>query len=699
MGRAFAFHGAQRKTSFMLTAIWVVLAAAGWGSAGQAPASETRPAETQPARYVVPADRPWWEREGLVIASVGESLSDRAWRATSGRTRVPTYNERDAQKRERSEASLSGLKALGVNLVLVPYGGFGPDAGEQEERQLARETIATCHKVGLKCGVWIPVGQVDAAVWKSDGKDVSDWLVLMQSGKPLAAPFAGRVFTSDAVGEVRARARRLAGEIGKLDADAMFVPEWRVSAGFEAAARDGFGEYLKGQTGVDLELFGRSGIPADGASPLMRAWVSYRAKLLSDALHEMADELRKSRSGMYVAVDCGNPSRQIGVPAGPAVDPAELLRGLDGVFTTARPETTERGEIRNQVADLKLARSVGVNCIPRQDVKLALAQQLAFGGDSGGVLIYFEGGNLSGDDASRVGIERFAVEAAGRYRARRELYAGMRPVADVLLWRPRDARLYLGAAAEVEQIRATDALVTHRIPFGYLFAESPGDVRDAALVVAGIPAIAESAASDLRRFVSGGGAVVVVGASGVVDSAGKVVGRNLAEYLTETSSAPAAAQGADGHPAVLVRKFGDGRVVSISQPGAPLNIHMSRRRSSKGRNAPALEGDDLAAAIRAALGRGLSVEAKLQRGSAVELTRSDDGRRAVLHVVNFNPDGPLAAETAHVRVKDAGSVTGVWRYEIGKDVYEPANFKRGAGEIAIEMKPVELYDAYLIEQK
>lgn len=695
MGRAFAFQMAQRKTSFMLTAIWAGFAAVGWGSVGQ-----SRPAASQPVvRYVVPADRPWWVRDGLVIGSVQDGLSDRAWRTTSGRTRTPTFNEREAQKHERGEEVLNHLKALGINLVMVPYGGYAPDSAETEERRLTRETIARCHGLGLKCGVWIPVGQIDAAVWKADGKDVSDWLVLMQSGAPLAAPLAGRSFTSDAVGDVRARARRLVEEISKLDADAMFVPDWRVPAGYESAARNGFGESLK-RDPATLGLFEKNGIPTEGDSPLMKPWIAYRTGLLNDALHEMADDVRRGRASTLVAVNCGNPTRQIGIPGGPAVDPPELLRGIDGVMTTARPEISDRGEIRSQIEDLKLAVACGARCIPQVASKLALVQQLAFGGDCGGVLAYFDAGNLTGDAAARVGIEKFALAATRRYRERRELYADTRPVADVLVWQPRDARLWSGAAADVEQLRAASALVSHRIPFGFLFDELPSDLgHDAIVLVAGMPTVPEGRASDVRRFVSGGGGVVVIGAAAVVDSDGKTVNRDLAQYLTETSSSGAAVSRPEGRSGVLARKFGNGRVVSIAQPGAPLNIRLTRRTSSKGKNAPALEDDDLAVAVRAALGRGLSAEGKLQRGSAIELTRSDDGRRAVLHIVNFNPDGALASEPVRVRVRDAAGVVGVWRYAVDRDGYEPADFRRGDGEISIELKPVELYDAYLIEQK
>ncbi len=684
----------------MLTPIWGFVAVI-----GSVIPLQSRPAASQPevARYVVPADRPWWVREGLVIASVRESLSDRAWRTTNGRTRTPTYNEREAQKLERGEETLTRLKALGVNLVLVPYGGYAPDSAETEERRITRETIARCHTLGLKCGVWIPVGQIDAAVWKADGKDVSDWLVLTQSGTPLAAPIAGRSFTSDAASEVRARARRLVEEISKLDVDAVFVPDWRVPVGFEAAARNGFGEFLKRGTAparAALGLLEKSGIPTDGESPLMNPWVAYRTGLLSEALHEIVEGVRRGRAAMFVGVDCGNPARQIGIPAGPAVDPPELLRGIDAVLSTARPELSERGEIRNQIPDLKMAVASGARCVPRVDSKLALVQQLAFGGDCGGILAHFDASNFAGDDVARIGIEKLAIEATRQYRERRELYADMRPVADLLVWQPREARLWCSTAAEVEQLRAVSALVTHRIPFSFLFGELPDDLdRDAAILVAGMPAVPENRASDLRRFVSRGGGVVVVGAASVVDSDGKTVNRDLAQYVTETSSSPAAASQVKGQPGVLMRKFDQGRVVSIAQPGAPLNLRIMRRSTSKSKNAPALGDDDLSIAVRAGLGRGLSVESELERGSALELARSDDGRRTVLHVVNFNPDGALAGETLHVRVKDAGSVAGVWRYSIDRSGYEAAEFRRGEGAIAIELKPVALYDAYLIEQK
>jgi len=682
----------------MLTAIWGVASLIGFSSW-----SQSRPAESQPAtRYAVPVDRPWWVREGLVIASVGEGLSDRAFRTTRGRTRTPTFNERESLKRERSEEVLKRLKELGVNLVLVPFGGYGPEAAEAEEREMSRATVARCHGLGLRCGVWIPVGEIDAASWKQAGKDVSDWLVLNRSGAPAVGMGFGRSILSDAVDAVRERSRRMAEDAGKIGADAVFVPNWRVPAGYEAAARTGFGAYLRAARASTamVTLFEKSGLPTDGAAALVRPWVGYRVGLLEASLGEIARTARQEKGEMLMGVDCLNPARQIGIPDGPAVDPPGLLRGIEGVTTSARPQVSERGEIRTQIAELKSAAVVGTRCVPRVLSNLVVAQQLAFGGDCGGIAAYFDDGNLAGDDEGRVELTTSVVESMRRYRARRELYAEMSPVADVLVWQPRDVRLHSGPAAEVEQTRAVNALITHRIPFSFLYDELPRDLKsDAAVLLAGMPEVTEDPASDLRAFVSRGGAVVVVGPSAVVDSAGKVVGRELAEYLTEASSGAAPASQAEGRAGVVVRRSGDGRVVSIAAPGAAMNVWMTRRSSSKGRTAPALEQDDLAVAIRSGLGRGLSVEGALDRGGAIELTRSGDGRRTVLHVVNFNPDGALRGEALKVRVKDAASVSGVWRYGGATDGYEAAAFRRGAGEVAIEMKPVDLYDAYLIEQK
>ncbi len=665
------------------------------------------PATSQPTTgpaYVVPADRPWWEREGLVIASVNEVLADRAWRISGGRTREPATQERRAYEEERSEPVLAKLREMGITLVLVPYGGYGPDKIEHEERKIARETIERCHKVGLKCGVWLPVGQLDPNVWKAEEPDVEKWLVRSASGRPMAAQ-GGRQYVSSLQVPLSAQSPcpLLDEAVGQANADAVFVPDWRIAFGHESGSElvmnvmAASADKRAGSTLADA--LRKNGLPKDGSSPLISEWVKIRAMWLAHDTELMLRRAIQLNKEELFGIDCGGPSRQIGMVDGPAVDPASLLRGVNVVMVLSVPRVDERERVSHQIVEMKTATTVGCRAAMAMGTKLGMAQQLAFGGDCAGIVAYFNDGKLSSDEFGQTGVWTDILTLANAYRRERVFFAGMRPAADVIVYQPQAARLFGGPAADVAQIQACNALVTHRIPFSFNFDDRPKDIpHDAVVMIAGVPSLNEDQAGDLRAHVMSGGGLLVIGTTTVQDSAGKTVGRDLSDYITERSSGPAEKSSPKGRLEIVIRKFEQGRVVSMARPRPALNMWLTTRKDRKARVAGAIESDEFAEAVRTALGRPLSVEGAFERGSAIELTRDADGKRTALHVVNFTADTPLPATAVQVRVPNAAAVRHVWRFPaLGAGGCTEVTFRLKDGAVAFETESNALYDAYLIQ--
>ncbi len=649
------------------------------------------PATSQPTTgpaYVVPADRPWWEREGLVIASVNEVLADRAWRITGGRTREPATQERRAYEEERSEPVLAKLREMGITLVLVPYGGYQSDAVEQEERSIARMTIGRCHKLGLKCGVWLPIGQVDHP---NPNKPI-----LRPDGRPMDAS-GTRYYVSPTLG------LNFDG-LSFSHADAVFLPNLRFAIGHEKESLSKLALYIRERAPQSereklLEELTRSGLPTTTDSPLWRYWVMTRENSLVQACVLFRQHVTEPLGGALLGIDCNGPSRQIAPIEGPAVDPPSLLRNVNVVMVSADPRVDDRARISHQIVEMKTATAVGCRAAMTMGTKLGMAEQLAFGGDCAGIVAYFNDAKLSSDEFGQTGVWADVVTLANGYRRQRAFFAGMLPAADVIVYQPRAARLFGGPAADVAQIQACNALATHRIPFSFNFDDRPKDIpRSSAVMIAGVPYVNEDQAGDLRAHVAAGGGLIVIGTTTVQDSGGKTVGRDLAEYLTERSSGPAAKTLLPGRAETAIRKFEQGRVVSLSRPGPALNLWLTTRKDRKAKSAAAIESDDFSEGVRTALGRPLSVEGAFERGSAIELTRDADGRRTALHVVNFTADTPLSATAVQVRVPNAATVRHVWRFPVlGAGSCTDVKFRVKDGAVAFETESNALYDAYLIE--
>jgi len=665
----------------------VVLAGAGLGDGAAATTQPTSGPTTGPA-YSVPADRPWWEREGLVIASVNEVLADRAWRISGGRTRLPATQERAAYEEERSEPVLAKLREMGITLVLVPYGGYQSDSVEQEERSIARMTIGTCHGLGLKCGVWLPIGQVD--------HPGAQKAILRPNGRPMDAQ-GTRYYVSPSLG------LDMEG-LSFSHADAVFLPNLKFAIGHEKESLSKLALYIRERAPEPereklLEELTRSGLPTTTDSKLWRYWVMTREDSLAQACVLFRRHVTEPLGGALLGIDCNGPTRQIGAIEGPAVDPPSLLRNVDVVMVPAVPRVDDRERVSHQIVEMKTATAVGCRAAMTMGTKLGMAEQLAFGGDCAGIVAYFNDAKLSSDEFGQTGVWADVVTLADGYRRQRAFFAGMLPAADVIVYQPRAARLFGGPAADVAQIQACNALVTHRIPFSFNFDDRPKDIpHDAVVMIAGVPSLSEEQAGDLRAHVAAGGGLVVVGTTAVQDAAGKTVGRELAWNLTVRSDGPAEPSSPRGRPEIVIRKLEQGRVVSLSRPGPPLNMWLTTRKDRKARVAGVIESDEFSEAVRAALGRPLSVEGAFERGSAIELTRDAEDKRTTLHVVNFTADTPLSATAVQVRVPNAAAVRHVWRFPVlGAGGCAEVKFRAKDGAVAFETGSNALYDAYMIE--
>ncbi|MFO0972684.1 MAG: hypothetical protein U1A27_04480 [Phycisphaerae bacterium] len=633
---------------------------------------------------------------------MNHTAAERAWLVSAGRTRKPTFDELRAQQDERAAATLDALQKLGVNLILVPYCDPDPSADAPDERIIARQTIARCHERGLRAGVWLPIGKLDI----DNATPTESALATVcrgANGRPVAANFPGRVCLSFGFQPVRSAAIELARGAVRDGADAIFLPDWQQVLARETPAvsmlREHVGRLFTAQDALQKELYDsieHAGVPSGGESLLMECWLDCRVTALTTALADVARAARQIRPDVIVGVATGVIGRQIGLPDGPAIDPAGLAEFADVLVTPGLPRTLPRGEITQQIADLKLVRARRARTAPQLLTAESLAQQLAFGGDAAGFVTYFRAGLPTRDAEARRPVDPRVARGVSAYRQRPRLFRGMQPVADVWVWQPKRARVMPGPALSALAAQSVSALIAHRVPFDFLLDEIPQSApRDAVILAAGLPAVSEEQAGALRRHVVDGGAVLIIGAIRVESADRRTVASDLATYLAAQSGAAASAPAERADPdATIVRTVGAGRVVALSRPGSPLNWWLTTPRNSKLRAAPPVESDAFARAVRAALGHDLRVEGALPRGLALELTAGD--HRMAVQFVRFD-EGPMAAGADMlVRTKNINIVRAVTWYD-WDGPGRPLEFRRAADGVHLHVPSVSLYGAALIE--
>lgn len=651
--------------------------------------------QTRPAPTTRPTGENWWESDGLVVAASVLSVEEQAWITTAGRLKKPTRDELAAYARLHTAETLKQLRAMGVNLVVLPYGGYDPEERERDARQRTIAFARACHTAGMKVGVIIPIGSVDPERWAEAEPGVADVLTLSREGRPFPAGRFGRMMTSRISRWERTRSDRLVrGAVRATDPDTIVLPDFVMAVNREPSGVADFEAYLRRRSSAVVD----DGRRTDEGRETLRT--EYRIAALADSLSAIRDAARDENTGVLICLKGQGLDRQVAPVAGPAVDPPSLWPLADVLWADIRLSVGARGRIRHLIAQYKAAPLV----LPTPRSAIEAAQALAFNHGAVGCVAFLREGHLSGEATVRAPLRENVLEMARFSRAHRVLFAGQRCAGDVCLYRSRESGLYAGGAAGILAIQTEQALAAHHFIFDIRELGASAR-RDSApdqgrvppiIMLGGAERLSDRDIAWIEAQLRGGRGLVVIGPCGVRDE----LGHARTPALIDRLLAHAAGSPPESAPDRAVRfVYGGGRparVAYLPRPGPMENVWLKIARSHRPRRAKPAYDDVLHETVRWVADRPLAVAGRFSSSVAVELTASAGAERLVLHRVNFDPHGETGPIRVTVRVPASRRAVSVERFTPDGPAPIDVAFTADGGSVTIEAAALKVYDAYLI---
>lgn len=280
--------------------------------------------------------------------------------------------------------------------------------------------------------------------------------------------------------------------------------------------------------------------------PLVRAWIRWRCEALAAFLGEVAGHARGLKAD---AILMANPSHPCGASdtALRGVWPVWLGRHLDLMIAENANEPEVAGDLMvSQIRAHKNAAAVGYRAVPTTwaegpgrlgaaDASVRLAQtpsairlQIAEAAANGGI----PGSNwatrpLGGGDGMRIDRPEFAAaldQYLGFVRKHKDLIFSGRPLGDVAVLHAFPSLAFNGQHAMDQIAAAEEVLIRAGLQWGVVFDDNLDRLENfSVLILAGQTHLSDAACDAVRRFVHGGGAVVMLGENGRYDDEGRLL--------------------------------------------------------------------------------------------------------------------------------------------------------------------------------
>ena len=601
-----------------------------------------------------PEQRPdWLQRDGIVMAGSWEPLLFRVRRdGSDGYT--PTTKQRAAYEREHSPEMIAELKALGVNFIMMHcYKG----AGLETERQSMADAVKfarLCRDASVRVGVYNYSG---AFLWEplfQETPQAKDWLLFDANGQPLTygRNAAYRYHWNRNHAGAQAFYRQIVRfAVDDIRSDLLHFDNYEHGPGQDANSVQRFRDYL-GET-FTIEQLRKMGVndlndvhpPLTGAPEtlLCRAWLEFSCRSLADSYHDMSRYARTLRKDILVECNPGGPGNWIHPP----VDHGRLLQGGEAFWDEGQPPGYNGGQLRTRIPTYKVARRMNNIAFAYTTTPLEMAESMAFNRDCLGCICWFDYGKIVARPGSDEPMSEELLPFIRFFHARRDLLRDAEVVADAAVLRSFPSQVfadskYAGLTSQVEQ-----ALIENRVCFQIIYDHHLADLNHyRVLVLAGCAALSDRQVEQIRRYVSLGGRICIVGQAGTYD-----------EWLI-----PRERPALDDLPAA--------GVVRIE------------------------EDDDVVSAVSQACDNRLSVSIRAGSGLCSELTEQPD--RRLVHLVNYNADDSVKDVSVRLRLPTGSRVKAVTLVSPERRRDLELNFQEQDGLVTFVVPQVCVYEIVVV---
>lgn len=446
-----------------------------------------------------------------------------------------SLNAREIYERAQSEEVIRLLHSQGIEVFHTHlYKGEGMVA-EMPEMQDTIRAAAIAHRYGMKIDTYIQWNTMMYETFFAEEPRAEHWIQRDAVGKPILLEYGYQqsfryrpCFSNQEYLDYLKRVVRFAVE--EVKTDFIHFDNFNLNPEPDSChcnnCKLGFRSYLRkkysatqlkerfGFTNVDYvnpPLWNHQNPPEKLNiifDPGFQEWIEYRCQLMTDALEQMATEIRSLNPNVVVEINPGGISGN-NSPWLNGIDHSRLLRHTQAFWDEARnlPEYSSDNRLVSGVRTYKLARTyknVVFNYTHTSEAAigecLAFNQTIGFAGESP--------------------LTKEMLKYISFYRKNRDCYVGTRDVASVAVLRSYPSMTYHHSRAGLSTILIEQTLIQSRIPFHMIFDEHLATLSPSASKVLILPdseCLSDSQIASIRDFVEAGGGLIVTEQAGLYD--------------------------------------------------------------------------------------------------------------------------------------------------------------------------------------
>ncbi len=435
---------------------------------------------------------------------------------------------------QQSEALIKKLHDQGIEVFHTHlYKGFGM-AAEKSEMEGTRDAVAIAHRYGMKADTYVQWGSMMYETFFAEEPRATQWIERDISGLPILITYGYQqsfrympCFTNQEYLNYLKKVVHYA--IVEVKTDFIHFDNFNLNAEPSSChcpwCVNGFRKYLRTKYSPKQlrERFGFENVsfinppqwnsdnpPEDMDiiyDPAFQEWIDFRCQTMADALQQVSEYARSLNPEVAIEINPGGINGE-NRPWTSAIDHSRLLKFTESFWSEERdmPTYNPDGRLISKIRSYKLARIYNnVLLTYANHDPVGMAEALAFNQTLG-----FVGNNV---------FSPATLRYIDFYRKNKDMYLDSEDVTPVAVFRSYASLTYHNSRAQLSAILVEQSLIQSRIPFALIFDEHLHDLsKYKVLVLPNSECLSDEQIALIRRYVEGGGGLVVTEQSGLYDN-------------------------------------------------------------------------------------------------------------------------------------------------------------------------------------